>query len=98
MARGPWRLFWKIEWPLMLPTVFVALFVRFIDGFRVFDNIYTLSGAGPGGSTTSMSIYIYETFLRRGEIGKAMAAAILLFLTAFLLLGLGQRLIRRPAR
>lgn len=93
----PWRLFWKIEWPLMLPTVFVALFIRFIDGFRVFDNIYTLSGAGPGGSTTSMSIYIYETFLRRGEIGKAMAAAILLFLTAFLLLAIGQRAMRRAA-
>ncbi len=90
----PWRLFWKIEWPLMLPTVFVALFVRFIDGFRVFDNIYTLVGAGPGGSTTSMSIYIFETFLRRGEIGRAMAAAILLFLTAFLALALAQRLIR----
>jgi multiple sugar transport system permease protein len=93
----PWRQFLKIEWPLMLPTVFVALFIRFIDGFRVFDNIYTLSGAGPGGSTTSMSIYIYETFLRRGEIGKAMAAAILLFLTAFLLLALGQRVMRRTA-
>jgi multiple sugar transport system permease protein len=90
----PWRLFWKIELPLMLPTVFVALFVRFIDGFRIFDNIYTLVGAGPGGSTTSMSIYIYETFLRRGEIGKAMAAAILLFLTAFALLVLAQRLMR----
>lgn len=94
----PWRQFWKIELPLMLPTVFVALFIRFIDGFRVFDNIYTLVGAGPGGSTTSMSIYIYETFLRRGEIGKAMAAAILLFLTAFLLLALAQRVMRKPAR
>ena len=90
-----WRLFWKIELPLMLPTVFVAIFIRFIDGFRVFDNIYTLVGAGPGGSTTSMSIYIYETFLRRGEIGKAMAAAILLFGTAFVVLALAQRLMRR---
>lgn len=93
----PWRMFWKIELPLMLPTVFVALFIRFIDGFRVFDNIYTLVGAGPGGSTTSMSIYIFETFLRRGEIGKAMAAAILLFLTAFLGLALAQRLRRGRA-
>jgi multiple sugar transport system permease protein len=41
-----------------------------------------------------MSIYIYETFLRRGEIGKAMAAAILLFVTAFLILALVQRLLR----
>ncbi|WP_136660054.1 sugar ABC transporter permease [Nitratireductor sp. XY-223] len=91
----PWRMFWKIELPQMLPTLFVAGFIRFIDGFRVFDNIYTLVGAGPGGSTTSMSIYIYETFLRRGEIGKAMAAAILLFLVAFLVLALGQYLMRR---
>ncbi len=91
----PWRLFWKIELPLMMPTVFVALFIRFIDGFRVFDNIYTLVGAGPGGSTTSMSIYIYETFLRRGEIGKAMAAAILLFVSAFVILAVAQRLMRR---
>lgn len=93
----PWRRFWKIEFPLMVPTVFVALFIRFIDGFRVFDNIYTLVGAGPGGATTSMSIYIYETFLRRGEIGKAMAAAILLFLAAFVLLTLAQRLVGRRA-
>lgn len=92
----PWRLFWKIELPLMLPTLYVGLFIRFIDGFRVFDNVYTLVGAGPGGSTTSMSIYIYESFLRRGEIGKAMAAAILLFLTAFLLHAAAQRLTRRP--
>lgn len=94
----PLRLFWKIELPMMMPTVFVALFIRFIDGFRVFDNIYTLVGAGPGGSTTSMSIYIYETFLRQGEIGKAMAAAILLFLSAFILMAVGQRLLRGAAR
>lgn len=91
----PWRMFWKIELPLMIPTLFVALFIRFIDGFRVFDNIYTLVGAGPGGVTTSMSIYIYETFLRRGEIGKAMAAAILLFVAAFILLSVAQTLLRR---
>lgn len=91
----PWRMFWKIEFPLMMPTLFAALFVRFIDGFRVFDNIYTLVGPGPGGSTTSMSIYIYETFLRRGEIGKAMAAAILLFVSAFALLAVAQQMMRR---
>ena len=94
----PWRLFWKLELPLMMPTVFIAAFIRFIDGFRVFDNIYTLVGAGPGGSTTSMSIYIYETFLRRGEIGKSMAAAILLFAAAFFLLSFARRLMRRTFR
>ena len=96
-GAGPWKMFWRIELPLMLPTLFVALFIRFIDGFRVFDNIYTLVGAGPGGATTSMSIYIYEAFLRQGDIGRAMAAAILLFAAAFALFATAQRLGRSAA-
>ncbi len=91
----PWRLFWKIELPMLMPMVWVALLIRFIDGFRVFDNIYTLVGAGPGGITTSMSIYIFEAFLRQGDIGRALAAAILLFVTAFILLTVVQRFGRR---
>ncbi len=91
----PWRLFRHIELPLMAPTIAVALFVRFIDGFRVFDNIFVLTGAGPGGSTTSLSIYIYMSFFRSGEIGKALAASVILFIVAFGLLALGGRYLRR---
>ena len=91
----PWRLFWKIELPLLMPVLWIALFIRFIDGFRVFDNIYTLVGSGPGGITTSMSIYIYEAFMRQGDIGRALAAAILLFLAAFALLSVAQWIGRR---
>lgn len=91
----PWRMFRKIELPLMLPTLGIALFVRFIDGFRVFDNIFVLVGAGPGGATTSMSIYIYEAFFRAGDIGRALAASILLFISAFALLSLVGWITRR---
>ena len=57
----------------------------------VFDNIYVLVGPGPGGVTTSMSIYIYEAFFRAGDIGRALAAALILFGVAFLTLALAQR-------
>ncbi len=93
----PWRMFLKIEMPLMMPTLGIALFVRFIDGFRVFDNIFVLVGAGPGGATTSMSIYIYEAFFRVGDIGRALAASILLFVAAFALLSLVGWIARRLA-
>ncbi len=88
----PWRMFRRIELPMMMPTVFVALFIRFIDGFRVFDNIYVLVGAGPGGVTRSMSIYIYEGFFRSNQIGLALAASVLLFGAAFATLSLLTRL------
>ena len=83
-----WRLLTRIELPLMLPIIAIAFFVRFIDGFRVFDNIWTLVGTGPGGATTSLSIYIYVTFFRAGEIGQAIAASLMLFAAAFTILAL----------
>lgn len=91
----PWRMFWYIELPQMLPTLAVAFFVRFIDGFRVFDNIFVLTGSGAGGATTSLSIYVYLSFFRSGDIGKAIAASAILFGTAFLVLFLAGNLLRR---
>lgn len=76
----------RIELPLMAPTIAVALLIRFIDGFRVFDNVYVLTGSGPGGSTASLSIYIYEAFFKQGAIGKAVAASVMLFIASFAVL------------
>jgi multiple sugar transport system permease protein len=94
-GAGPWQTLLRVELPLMAPTIGVAAFIRFIDGFRVFDNVYTLVGSGPGGSTTSMSIYIYEAFFKNGEIGKAIAASVILFVASFgilfLLIGTARR-------
>ena len=81
-----WQMLTLIELPLMAPTIAIAAFIRFIDGFRVFDNVYTLIGAGPGGVTESLSIYIYEAFFQEDAIGKAIAASILLFLVSFIVL------------
>ncbi|MCZ4089051.1 MULTISPECIES: carbohydrate ABC transporter permease [Sinorhizobium] len=77
---------WWIELPLMLPTLVIAFFIRFIDGFRVFDNVYALTGSGAGGSTTSLSIYIYQAFFKGGAIGKAVAASVVLFLASLAVL------------
>lgn len=86
-----------IELPWMMPAIMVTFFFRFIDSFRVFDNVYVLTGAGVGGSTTTISIWIYEAFFRRNDIGVAVAASLVLLVLSFaVLLGL-FRLGRRAA-
>jgi multiple sugar transport system permease protein len=85
-GAGPWRRLTAIELPWMWPTILLVAFIRFIDSFRVFDNVYTLSGPGAGGGTTTMSIYIYEAFFRRDDIGVAVAASLVLFLLSFVVL------------
>jgi multiple sugar transport system permease protein len=85
-GASPLQGLWTIDLPLMAPTIVIAFFVRLIDGFRVFDNVYTLTGSGAGGSTTSLSIYIYQAFFKQGAIGKAVAASVVLFVASFIVL------------
>ncbi len=94
---GPFQMLRYIELPLMRPALLAVGFIRFIDSFRVFDNVYTLTGAGAGGSTTTISIYIYEAFFRRNDIGVAVAASMILLAVAFALLTMVLRWSERPA-
>jgi multiple sugar transport system permease protein len=84
-----------IDLPMMLPAIGVTYFIRFIDSFRVFDHVYTLVGPGAGGSTTTMSIYIYRAFFRVGDVGLAVAASMLLLVASFAVLYLINRLTGR---
>lgn len=97
-GAGAWKILRFIELPLMMPTLVIAFFIRFVDGFRVFDNIYALTGAGAGGSTTSLSMFIYQAFFKEGAIGKAVAASVILFIASLLFLMGLDRLARLRRR
>jgi len=84
-----------IDLPMMMPAIGVTYFIRFIDSFRVFDNVYTLVGPGAGGSTTTMSIYIYRAFFKVGDVGLAVAASMLLLVASFAVLYVINRLTGR---
>ncbi len=76
------QIFHKVTLPLIKPVIIVALLFRTIDGLRVFDMIYVLTGGGPGGATTSISHYAYKYFLS-GDFGYASAVSVVLFIVAF---------------
>ncbi|MBN9011045.1 MAG: sugar ABC transporter permease, partial [Rhizobiales bacterium] len=85
--------------PVMIPTIIIVAFIRFIDSFRVFDHIYVLTGGGPGNRTTSLSIYIYKLFFNQNFLGEAVAVSIMLLVASLTLLFAGLRLaIRRNGR
>jgi multiple sugar transport system permease protein len=76
--------FFRITLPLLRPVLLVALLFRTIDALRIFDVIFVLTGGGPGGATTSLSLYGYEYFLA-GDFGYGSAVSVVLFLIAFFL-------------
>jgi multiple sugar transport system permease protein len=87
-GAGPLRLLRYIDLPLMWPTILITSLFRFIDSFRVFDNVYVLTGSGAGGSTTTISIFIYEAFFHHNDIGVAVAASLILLILSFLALSI----------
>ncbi len=83
-GAGLFTRFTKITVPLLKPALVVALIFRTIDSLRVFDLIYVLTGGGPGGSTTSLSLHGYRYFLL-GDFGYGSAVSVVLFLVALCL-------------
>lgn len=73
--------FFRITLPLLKPVLIVTLLFRTIDALRVFDVIYVLTGGGPGGSTSSLSLFGYQSF-SAGDFGYGSAVSVLLFLLA----------------
>jgi multiple sugar transport system permease protein len=73
-----------ITLPLLKPVIITAVLFRTIDALRVFDTVFVLTRGGPGGATTSVSLYAYKYFLS-GDFGYGSAISIILFLIALVL-------------
>lgn len=85
------RAFWRITLPLLMPTMIVVLVLSLIRAFQVFDEVYVLTGGGPGQATKMIIQHIYESaFIGDAKRYGIAAASSLLVAGLLLLLTLGQ--------
>ena len=71
----PLQRFRLIVLPLLLPAVFLALILRMMDAFRVFDIIFVTTNGGPADATNTLMIYGVKQGLEFFNIGFASAIA-----------------------
>lgn len=81
-----------ITLPLLKPMLFVVIFLATISGFQVYDQIYGLTGGGPGYATMTLTYYLYWKGFENFELGLADAVGIFVFFVS-----LGLALIQRKA-
>lgn len=92
-----WRMLLRITLPLLMPTMMVVFVLSLIRAVQAFDEIYVLTGGGPGTATQYVVQYIYETAFTNSVhiFGLAAAASILvgavLLVLTLIQLGLGRR-------
>jgi multiple sugar transport system permease protein len=74
-----WQRLWRITIPLMLPAITVTFVFRLILAFKVFDEVYLLTGGGPGTSTEVVSFTIFRRFFTEDQPGYGSAMSIATF-------------------
>ena len=74
-ANG-WQILRYITLPLMIPALVVTFVFRMILAFKVFDEIYLLTGGGPGTSTEVISFTIYRRFVTEDQTGYGAAMSV----------------------
>ena len=83
-GANAWQRLWHITVPLLSPTTFFCVIMAIISSFKVFDQIFAMTGGqlggGPGGSTTVLVFDIYQRAFTTLEMGYASAEAVILFL------------------
>lgn len=72
--------FRRIVLPAIMPVMFIAVLIRALDLFRVFDVIWTMTQGGPGTFTETISIYAYQMAFREFEISYSSAIAFLVII------------------
>ncbi|HLG17329.1 MAG TPA: sugar ABC transporter permease [Blastocatellia bacterium] len=77
-GSSAWQTFRHVTLPLLRPAILIALLLRTMDLFRVFDQIFILTQGGPGNATETVSLYVYRTAFRFSDFGYAAAMSFVL--------------------
>lgn len=95
-GASQWTIFLRITLPLLAPTLVVAAMVRTILGFKTFDEIYLITGGGPGVSSEVISTYIQGVFFEQTDFGYGafLGLFVITLLVALFLVYYGARVIR----
>lgn len=92
------RRFRAITFPAIVGPLSVALVLRTIDAFKIFDIIYVMTRGGPVDSTKTLSFYVYQESFSYLRAGSGAAYAILMTLMCGVLIALYLAMLYRQRR
>lgn len=97
-AAPPWRVLSRITLPLLMPNLIVVLVLLMIRAVQIFDEVFVLTGGGPGSATTFIVQYIYQTgFAEQIHLYGLAAAASLILAVGLMALTLAQLRLSRAS-
>ena len=84
-GAGAWRRFVDVTLPLLVPAMLVAIVFRYIFAFRIFSEVWLLTGGGPARTTEVLAVYLYRQAFRYADFGAAAATGWLMLIGSLLM-------------
>jgi multiple sugar transport system permease protein len=97
-GAGPWSRFWRVTLPGIAGPLSVALVLRTIESFKVFDIIYVMTRGGPANATKTVSFFVYQEAFGFQRAGSGASYALIVVLIATVLIALYITLMRRQGQ
>ena len=95
-GANTWQTFWHVTLPLVRPTLLFVSITSFISAMGAsFALILVLTGGGPVQSTNVTALYMYQMAFTDLRMGRASAAAFILFVIIFIITLIQLRVFRR---
>lgn len=88
------QIFWKIQFPMIRPQLSIMITLTLIGVMQDFNNIYIMTGGGPGTSTYVPALELYLNVAQFGRYGYACALGVVLFAFTMAITLINMRLTR----
>lgn len=72
-GASKWKIFSNVLFPLLKPVIIVAVLIRVMDAFKLFDLVVLLTKGGPGESSETITYYNYLVGFKHFSLGYAAA-------------------------
>ena len=93
-GANAWQRLRHVTLPMLKPLLLVLVVISTIWDFKVFDQVYVMTGGGPARSTEVLSISTWREAFTQLDFGLASALAMLMFLLLLLVTVVYIRLVR----
>lgn len=95
-GANAWQRFWSIRLPLLRSAILVALIIRTVEAFRVFDIVYIITQGGPAFGTVTVSYLTYLETFSYGNMGRGSALSFLISIFTLAMAFVYIRFLYRP--
>ena len=90
-----WFRFRHITLPMVSPLLLIAIIFRTMDAYKLFDQVFVLTGGGPGRFTQTAALYVYEVAFKNFQTGEGSAFGYIMLIVIIALANLFIRVLNR---